>query len=388
MKVASNKLTITAFISLFCLPMALTLTLAPLVAPSALAASTGECCESGDDTVANKRLESAHVLTAEANNLAAMNNVLLRWSWCLANLTKEVPHTDVEEGRVSTSRTEDRNESASQFKTDSKNFQQLLVAYQEARRAYLQHKLLYDQHVATFHNQPQMVQSIQPSNTSQSSSNKVATAIWVPPYRSVNTKIEDACAQLIQAEGMLRGTETQLAEMINYLKEAKAKLPPDEYFERWTAVQTMGASVQRQVIQYGRECIAKQKATDVHMQNVEQEANVGGNERQSRAALIEVQRCSNLNNEETQIAHLHTMFASNALYLIGTLSPLSPVAAHPTQPGTVAPGVTPPIQYISSNEIQNESEALQAEYNVMQQKYKEAESANPALRGAQSEGAK
>jgi hypothetical protein len=79
MKVASNKLTITAFISLFCLPMALTLTLAPLVAPSALAASTGECCESGDDTVANKRLESAHVLTAEANNLAAMNNVLLRW---------------------------------------------------------------------------------------------------------------------------------------------------------------------------------------------------------------------------------------------------------------------------------------------------------------------
>jgi hypothetical protein len=227
-----------------------------------------------------------------------------------------------------------------------------------------------------------MVPTIQPSNPNQSPSSKAAPAIVLPPYRPVNIKIEDACAQLIRAEGMLRGTESQLASMITYLKEAKGKLPSDEYFERWTTLQAMGAAVQRQVLEYGRECIAKQKSTDAHMQSVEQEANVGGNERQSREALVEVQRCSNLNNEETQIAHMHTMFASNALYLIGALSPLIQTPTNSPQPGSAAPGITPPTQYISSDEIERESELLQAEYNIMQKKYKAAESANPALKDA------
>jgi hypothetical protein len=388
MKVASIKLSISASVLLFYLVLGLT----PL---PALAANIEECCGSDEDSVAKERLESARVLTEDANNLSAMNSLLLKWSLLVANLTKEVPHTDAEEGHVSTTRTENSSEPGNQFKTDTKNFQQLLLAYQDARRAYLQHKMLYDQHVASFHNQPQMVPSIQPSSANQSPPSNRAAAmappLMVPPNHSVNIKVEDACAQLMEAEGMLRSTEAQLASVINYLREAKNKLPAEMYFERWTAVQTMGATLQRQVLEYGRVCITKQKNTDAHMQNVEQEANVGGNERQSRDAYVEVQRCSNLNNQETQIAHMHTMCAAQALQIIGLLSPLRQAVAQSIRPGAtasgapgvpglpgvaVAPGIT---QYISSDEIEKESDALQAEYDVMQRKYKEAESANPAL---------
>jgi hypothetical protein len=360
MKVASTNLSARTCIILFCLAFI------------PMKVSAQDCCSPNAGSVANERLESARVLTREASNLSEMNHLLIRWSWCLASLTKETPHVDTEQGQVSTTRIEDDNEGAGQFKVDSRNYQQLLAAYQEARHEYLQHKLVYDQHVATFHNQPQIVPSVQPS-----ASNPVSAILVAPKFAAMRLKVEDACAQLQAAESVLTGTEMELTSMINYLSASKGKLDSEMYFQRWTSAQSLGASLQRQVVEYGKEILAKQKNTEAQMHNVEQMAITNGNYRESHTAYIEVQRCSTLNNEETQHAQMHTMFVSNALRIIGTLSPLTGTITPP-------PGASTPAQYTSWDEIEIESQALQTEYDTMQQKYKEAESANPAHKATKS----
>jgi hypothetical protein len=184
-------------------------------------------------------------------------------------------------------------------------------------------------------------------------------------------KVTDACSQLMTAEAILTGTERELAAMLNYLRAVKGKLNSESYFQSWTGLQSMGATLQRQVVEYGNAVILKQRHTEEQMHDVEQAAITTGNYQQSISAYQEVQRCSALNNDETRRAHMHTIFASSVLSSIAGLSPITPTL--PPQSGASAQA-----QPITYDEIEKEAQSLQNEYESMQQKYKEAEIANPA----------
>ncbi len=329
------------------------------------------CCpHDGAESFDLRRIESARVLTDEARRLEKMTSLLNRWSALLSlehsnllALKKETPLVDTMKGSI--------EETHARTKESAENFQKLFQNYQDARRQYLQHKLLYDEHVATFHNQAQQqnVQMIEPQ------SQNTSAVLVAPQVTRLRVKAQDACNNLQQEEFALSNAEAHLAATVNYLASIKGKSPSDVYFQVWTTAQTSGSSLQRQVVDFGRDVLSKQQTSVEQLHDLTQAAQTNGDFVQSRDLYMEVQRSAALNNEETKRAHMHTMFAAAALGTINSLSPLN--TAPPSPPSNSGGPLVQNYQVITNDEIQRESKALEREYDNLQSQYAEMERANP-----------
>ena len=342
--------------------------------------SNDESNDKSNDTNFNRRrIESARLLTEDAERIKTQTDLLNRWSDALIRsqplvlaLTKETPHADVERGSV--------EERAARTKESSENFQSLFLSYQDARRQYLQHKMMYDEHVAAYHNQVQQQNQQQQGGMQQLGGlqqQQPAAGVLVPPQlKRLRLKAEDACANLQQMELALTTAEAGLAATVNYLASIKGKTPAETYFQIWTSTQARGGSVQRQVVDFGRDVLSKEQTSVDQLHDLTQAAQRNGDFVQSRQIYMELQRNTALNNEETKRAHLHTMFAANALGVINSLSPLN-ISAAPA----ASSSATAPEQLITNDQIQRESSALDNEYEKLQQQYAQVEKANPAHKG-------
>lgn len=337
------------------------------------------CCDSEDDAAVfdRNRLDSARALTDQAVILTRMNIVLNKMTGTyIAALEKETPREDVEKGSV--------KETAARTKATSENFQQLMLAYQNSRRLYLQHKLLYDEHVAAYHHQPQAPQYV-PFQQQQSSE---PAPLAVPPMRNLRLKAQDACNLLQQSEFALNESENQIANTVNVLSEERGKIDPNVYFAQWNRAQQMGIGLQNQVVNFGRGVLAKETTSEEQLSQITQSAVRNGDFVESRDAYSELQRRTAVNNEETQRAHLHTVFSAHALNAISALGPMH-TPTHTVNPlnavspfingGSAAPGnAATPAPGVTSDQIVSESQNLQNEYDRLQQQYSELEKANPS----------
>lgn len=336
--------------------------------------SASNCCAvETDDSVQLSRIESARFLTERAKKLTELTNALERWTIAESRIpfVKEQPQVDAEKGGV--------EESVNLKKQSAESFQDLFQAYQTARRQYLQHKLLYDEHVAVFHRQATQSQAqyqvVAPSQTQSSSTDIMPMP---QPYSKIRLRAEDACNALQQTEFALYSAEQTLVLAINYAAKIRGKVTDQVYADAWNSAQTQGSNLQRQVVDFGRDVLNKEQASNDQLHQATQIAQRDGDFVQAKKTYMEVQRSSALNQEETNRAHKHSMFLAAALNAIRVLNPLSNPNANSVAAATSAQSGASPI--ITNDQIQNESNALEREYNQLQEQYSAMEKANPANR--------
>jgi hypothetical protein len=343
-----------------------------------LEAAVPRCCGENpdanlraDDQFQLRRIDSARLLTERAQKLEEITKALERWIIAESKvpLVIEKPKLDSEKGSVHETETVKKKESP-------EDFQELFQAYQTARRQYLEHKLLYDEHVALFHRQATQSQAqyqVQPIQTEGASTDMMQVPTT---FNKIRLSAQDACNALQQAEFSLFTSEQRLALAINYAAKIRGKANVQVYFDAWNTAQGLSGTLQRQVVDFGHDVLNKEQTSSEQLHQATQMAVRDGDFVQSKQTYMEVQRSSALNQEETKRAHQHSMFLTQALSAVRMLNPLTNPSANVAGEAISSQQTSSPT--ITNDEIQSEANALEAEYDKLQAQYAAMEKANPA----------
>jgi hypothetical protein len=326
------------------------------------------CCLEADGSFDQMRFDSATTLTRQAIQLVDLNeNIFGSSRDFLVSLAKENSTADVLKGEVQSSSQYENIQS--KRAVQSKKFQRLLLDYQDARRRYLEHKLLYDEHVAEYHRQAQVSGSDmnQENQLDSPDKNQKTSTLVLPDFKPLKLRVRDACSALQKAEQSLTNSESQLSALINVLASVRGKVGTDNYFQKWTEIQSVGVSLQSRVMDFGHEVLAKEQTSEDELASLTQAAERNGDYVESQRAYSELQRRTALSNEETDRAHAHTVFATAALNAINMLSPIRDLCGPPSG-----------VERVSADSVESESRVLQNEYDSLQTQYREVELANPA----------
>ncbi|MDR3617633.1 MAG: hypothetical protein P4L53_29010 [Candidatus Obscuribacterales bacterium] len=289
------------------------------------------CCSQGNMTDAEfdrfcvERLDSAKLLTSEAAVLIEQNrNLTNEIKLCQTITSPSVPYN---------------------------KFSAVLSDYQNARSLYLDHRQQYDLHVKEFH------QQARPDN-------RALPPLAVPNLKPLAVAAEDACSQLQQFEQQLKSSETELCNMIQILQAEKGKIPEEAYFQKWLNTQTMATNVQSGALQFNRGVTTKGVDSSNRIHAATDAANVSGDYVQSKKVFSFVQTATEIENEETRRAHLHSTLASQCFIYINALNPNAPGADGSST--------------ITADQLVKESNELQTEYEALQSKYSSMQNANPS----------
>jgi hypothetical protein len=293
--------------------------------------ATQVCCSQGSmtdfefDRYCGARLDSARLLSGEAANLIEKNQSLTN----AIKLCQTITSPSEPSGK----------------------FSSLLTDYQDARSQYLDHRQQYDLHVKEFH------QQARPDN-------RALPPLVVPNVKPLAVAAEDACLQLQQLEQQLRTSESELCNMIQILQAEKGKITEDAYFQKWLNTQTMATNVQSGALQFNRGVTTKGVAASNQIHAATDAANISGDYVQSKKVFSFVQTATEIENEETRRAHLHSTLASQCFIYINALNPNSAGASNSST--------------ITADQLVKESNELQSEYDALQSKYSSMQNSNPS----------
>jgi len=228
------------------------------------------------------------------------------------------------------------------------SYGQLLKDYRQALDSYERHRVQYQQHCQAYHHNPALPDSFKQS-------------LAIPAFQPLKISASEACNQLKETEESLVAQENQLNNLLTALASNSSAVR-----QQSASAQELSSQLQATAMQYDNLVIAKQATTTKDLQAIFAQANRDGDYVESQNAFAESKRRTALENEALKRAHSYSQIAQ---MLSMKVSLLGNVASQQlTQ--------TPEVQ-LSAEELEQESAALDAEYQQLQNKFALLQQADP-----------